>query len=250
MKKSLLFLPFLLLLVGAFISCEEVEEAGKYDNWRERGEAFVDSIKRLTGENYVATAEQADAMELGKLYAIQTTASTSEGAQYVYCKKLVKNETGERPLYTGYHSKVNAYYYGTYVNGEEFDGCFDGYSAIDRDIPIPPVKEPTVFDSFVDFEVSGVVAGWAAALQLMRMGERWMLYIPYQSGYGINDYTAPYSTNTIPGVRGKAPALAAGDVELQVSILFVIFRVVAIVRMERGIHRVDKNFLAIHLGAA
>ena len=176
MKKSLLFLPFLLLLVGAFISCEEVEEAGKYDNWRERGEAFVDSIRRLTGDNYVAT-----------------------GAQYVYCKKLVQNETGERPLYTGYHSKVNAYYYGTYVNGEEFDGCFDGYSAIDRDIPIPPVKEPTVFDSFVDFEVSGVVAGWAAALQLMRMGERWMLYIPYQSGYGINDYTAPYSTNTIPG---------------------------------------------------
>ena len=51
----------------------------------------------------------------------------------------------------------------------------------------------------VGFEVSGVVAGWAAALQLMRMGERWMLYIPYQSGYGINDYTAPYSTNTIPG---------------------------------------------------
>ena len=157
------------------------------------------SIRRLTGDNYVATAEQADAMELGKLYAIQTTASTSEGAQYVYCKKLVKNETGERPLYTGYHSKVNAYYYGTYVNGEEFDGCFDGYSAIDRDIPIPPVKEPTAFDSFVDFEVSGVVAGWTAALQLMRTGERWMLYIPYQSGYGINDYTAPYSTNTIPG---------------------------------------------------
>ena len=31
MKKSLLFLPFLLLLVGAFISCEEVEEA----DWRE-----------------------------------------------------------------------------------------------------------------------------------------------------------------------------------------------------------------------
>ena len=55
MKKSLLFLPFLLLLVGAFISCEEVEEAGKYDNWRERGEAFVDSIRRLTGDNYVAS---------------------------------------------------------------------------------------------------------------------------------------------------------------------------------------------------
>lgn len=37
MKKSLLFLPFLLLLVGAFISCEEVEEAGKYDKRTRRG---------------------------------------------------------------------------------------------------------------------------------------------------------------------------------------------------------------------
>ena len=58
MKKSLLFLPFLLWLAGAFVSCEEVEEAGKYDNWRERNEAFADSIKWLTGENYVATADR------------------------------------------------------------------------------------------------------------------------------------------------------------------------------------------------
>lgn len=199
MKKSLLFLPFLLLLVGAFISCEEVKEVGKYDNWRERNEAFADSIKRLTGENYVATAEQADAMELGKLYAIQTTASTSEGAQYVYCKKLVKNETGERPLYTGYHSNVNIYYYGTYINGEELDGNFDGYSSLDRSIPIPPVKVPTAFDSFNAFEVKTMNVGCMMALQLMRMGERWILYIPYQSGYGSSDYTPSYSSNTIPG---------------------------------------------------
>lgn len=182
-----MFLPFLLFVAGAFVSCEEVEEAGKYDNWRERGEAFSDSIKALTGENYVASPEQADAMELGKLYAIQTTASTTEGSQYVYCKKLVKNETGERPLYTGYHSKVNAYYRGTYANGEEFDGNFDGYGALDREIPIPPVKEPTVFDSFARFDVSNGISGWVTALQFMRMGERWMLYIPWQSGYGSTD---------------------------------------------------------------
>lgn len=198
MKKSLLFLPFLLFLAGAFVSCEEVEEAGKYDNWRERNEAFADSIKRLAGNNYVVTAEQADAMEPGKLYAIQTTAGTTAGAQYVYCKKLVKNETGERPLYAGYHSKVNAYYYGTFVNGEKFDGCFEGYGALDRDIPIPPVKEPTAFDSYVDFDMSGLLTGWIAALQLMRMGERWMLYIPYQSGYGTTDQTDQSGSVSIP----------------------------------------------------
>lgn len=194
-----MFLPFLLFVAGALVSCEEVEEAGKYDNWRERGEAFTDSIKALAGENYVASPEQADAMELGKLYAIQTIASTTEGSQYVYCRKLVKNETGERPLYTGYHSRVNAFYFGTYANGEEFDGNFDGYGASDLEIPIPPVKVPTTFNSFTAFSVSGVVPGWIAALQFMRMGERWMLYIPWQSGYGSSDRVDQYTGSvTIP----------------------------------------------------
>lgn len=185
MKKFLLLLPFLFFLAGVWVSCEEVEEAGKYDNWRERNEAFADSIKRLTGENYVATGEQADAMELGKLYAIQTTASTTEGMQYVYCKKLVRNAAGERPLYTGYHSMVSSFYYGTLITGDRFDGNFKGYGALDKDIPWNgTMKEPTAFDSPLSFSVSGVISGWTAALQYMRTGERWMLYIPWQSAYG------------------------------------------------------------------
>ena len=50
-RPSLLFLPFVLLLAGVFVSCEENLEAGKYDNWQERNQAFADSIKTLTGEN-------------------------------------------------------------------------------------------------------------------------------------------------------------------------------------------------------
>lgn len=184
MKKGLLFLPFLLFLASVFVACEETEEVGKYDNWRERNEAFADSIKALIGENYVVTAEDADAMELGKLYAIQTIASTSAGVQYVYCKKLVKNETGERPLYEGYHSTVSAFYHGTLITGDEFDGNFEGYTSLDADIPLDALKEPTAFDSPATFTVSGVINGWTAALQFMRTGERWMLYIPWQSAYG------------------------------------------------------------------
>lgn len=185
MKKFLLLLPFLFFLAGVWVSCEEVEEAGKYDNWRERNEAFADSIKRLAGENYVATGEQADAMELGKLYAIQTTASTTEGMQYVYCKKLVRNAAGERPLYADYHSTVSSFYYGTLITGDRFDGNFEGYGALDKDIPWNgTMKEPTAFDAPLSFSVSGVISGWTAALQYMRTGERWMLYIPWQSAYG------------------------------------------------------------------
>ena len=39
-RPFLLFLPFLLFIAGAFVACEEVEEAGKYDNWHPRNEAF------------------------------------------------------------------------------------------------------------------------------------------------------------------------------------------------------------------
>ncbi len=169
------------------VSCDEVTEATKYDNWQERNEAFIDSIKAKTGDSYVATPDAADAMELDKLYAIQIpTGGTTAGSQYVYCRKLVKNAQGERPLYTGYHSTVKAHYYGTLINGDRFDGTFEGYGAPDARIPLDALKEPTSFESPATFAVSGVIAGWTWPLQYMRRGERWMLYIPWQSGYGAS----------------------------------------------------------------
>lgn len=70
-RPFFLFLPFLLFVAGAFVACEEVEEAGKYDNWVPRNEAFIDSIKAETGNSIVASLEDAKNMEIGKLYAIK-----------------------------------------------------------------------------------------------------------------------------------------------------------------------------------
>lgn len=47
MRKRFLFLPFLLLLVSGLVSCEEVEDEGKYYDWQARNEAYIDSIKML-----------------------------------------------------------------------------------------------------------------------------------------------------------------------------------------------------------
>lgn len=184
MRRIRKILCFLLPLAALlFASCEEVQEASKYDNWQARNEAFIDSIARETGGLIIDSEEKAAAVEVGRLFAIATTAGTMSGDQYVYCKKITANPEGRRPLYT---ETVSAYYYGTLITGDKFDGNFTGYSAVDRQELNAEDKKPTEFDAPAEFAVSGMITGWTAALQLMRTGERWMLYIPYQSGYGTS----------------------------------------------------------------
>lgn len=187
-----LFFPLSLCVALCIVlaACEEVEEAGAYDNWQARNEAYIDSIASLVGTRYVATEEAALQVPVGAMFAIRTEASTSAKEQYVYCKKITANAAGQRPLYT---EAVSVFYCGTLITGDGFDGNFEGYSATDSQELDAANKAPTEFDSPSTFEVSGVVAGWTAALQLMRTGERWMLYIPYPSAYGTG------GSGSIPG---------------------------------------------------
>ena len=82
---------------------------------------------------------------------------------------------------------MSTFYYGTLINGDRFDGNFTGYSAIDTQTLDPEVRKPLDTDSPTEFGVSQVISGWTAALQLMRTGERWMMYIPYNCAYGTSD---------------------------------------------------------------
>ena len=47
-KKIYLF--SLVLLALTFTACSETEETGRYDNWRARSEAFIDSIDNISQE--------------------------------------------------------------------------------------------------------------------------------------------------------------------------------------------------------
>lgn len=204
MKRLFKTICFVLPLAALlFASCEEVQEASKYDNWQSRNEAYIDFIAGETGKVFVATLEDADRMELGRLFAIATTSGTTAGEQYVYCKKITANPEGRRPLYT---ETVSAYYYGTLITGDKFDGNFTGYSAVDRQELNAEDKKPTEFDAPAEFAVSGMITGWTAALQLMRTGERWMLYIPYQSAYGTS------GSKSIPGYSALAFDLILDDI--------------------------------------
>lgn len=197
MKKCILLLfPCLILLAGLFASCSESTEVGAYSNWQARNEAFIDSIKALNP----IQIERGDTLAVaavpeGELFSIfvQSGSTTTDKLPYIYCKKIKSNAAGRRPLYT---ESVNVFYYGTLITGKKFNGNFEGYSALDK--TYSSSKEPSEFDSTTTFTVNGGIQGFNEALQYMRTGERWMVYIPWKLGYGSTDNGSipAYSTLT------------------------------------------------------
>jgi len=93
--------------------------------------------------------------ENGKKEGVKTLPS---GLQY----KVIKAGTGKTPKAT---DTVVTHYRGTLLDGTEFD------SSIKR-------AEPATF------VVNEVIPGWTEALQLMKVGDKWQLFLPTALGYG------------------------------------------------------------------
>lgn len=167
-KKIYLF--SLVLLTLAFVSCSETEEVGKYDNWRARNEAYIDSLA-----NVYATAADKGGLERIEML-------TAPG-NYIYYKEIEKApaENTDSPKYTDY---VKVYYKGTNILGEYFDGNFTG------DNPVIDGENPDEGDSPTTiFQVSSVITGWGEVLQRMKIGDRWKVYIPWDYAYGSSGTT-------------------------------------------------------------
>jgi FKBP-type peptidyl-prolyl cis-trans isomerase len=80
------------------------------------------------------------------------------GLQY----KVLAEGTGKTPKAT---DSVTVNYRGTLIDGTEFDNAYKR-------------GQPTTF------QVGNVIRGWTEALQLMKEGSKWHLFIPPQLGYG------------------------------------------------------------------
>ena len=84
--------------------------------------------------------------------------TTPSGLQY----KVIKEGTGKTPKLT---DTVTVHYLGVLVDGTEFDSSYRR-------------GEPATFG------VDGVISGWTEALQLMKEGAKWQLFIPSNLAYG------------------------------------------------------------------
>ncbi len=90
-----------------------------------------------------------------KKEGVKTTAS---GLQY----KVITAGKGPMPKDT---DTVSVNYRGTLIDGTEFDSSYKRGEA-------------------VSFPVNGVIKGWTEALQLMKVGSKWQLFIPSNIAYG------------------------------------------------------------------
>jgi len=134
--------------------------------------AFTEISQRIQ-KVQEAAAEAASAegetflAENAKRDGVQTLES---GLQY----EVINEGAGDKP---GLDSTVRTHYHGTFISGDVFD------SSVVRDQP-------------AEFPVSGVIAGWTEALQLMPVGAKWKLYVPHHLAYGERGAGAsipPYS---------------------------------------------------------
>ncbi len=123
-------------------------------------EQKVAGAAKAAGEKFLA--------ENAKREGVKTTPS---GLQY----EVLEATIGQKPKAT---DKVKVHYEGTLTDGTVFDSSYK------RGEPIT-------------FGLNQVIAGWTEGLQLMSIGSKYKLYIPYQLGYGAQ------------GAGGSIPPYAA-----------------------------------------
>jgi len=111
----------------------------------------------LTKQDAQKNIQEGDAF-LARNKTMEGVKTLQDGLQY----KVIKAGTGPIP---GPTAKVVVNYRGTFVDGTEFDSSYRRGQ---------PIVVP----------VNGVIRGWSEALQMMRVGSKWQLFVPPQLAYG------------------------------------------------------------------
>ncbi len=92
--------------------------------------------------------------------------TTKSGLQYI----VLKEGSGAKPTR---ESTVSTHYRGKLIDGTVFDNSYEG-------------DEPTENDTPASFGVTQVIKGWTEALQLMKVGAKYRLFLPSELAYGEN----------------------------------------------------------------
>lgn len=145
------------LIRGIFEALEGKELGVTQEQLQSAMQAFSEKMQSRMAENAQRKLAVANQFleENKKKEGVQVTDS---GLQY----KVLKAGSGASPKES---DQVTVHYEGKLVDGSVFD------SSIRRGQP-------------ATFQVGGVIPGWTEALQKMKVGDKWMLFIPPALAYG------------------------------------------------------------------
>ena len=113
---------------------------------RERKQEELAAKNKRAGEDFLAANRDKEGV-----------VALASGLQY----KIIREGNGAIPKAT---DKVKVHYKGALIDGKVFDSSYGGDPA--------------------EFFVRGVIKGWTEALQLMKIGAKWQLFIPSELAYG------------------------------------------------------------------
>ncbi|MCC8144859.1 MAG: FKBP-type peptidyl-prolyl cis-trans isomerase [Bacteroidales bacterium] len=157
---------------GYIAMIEDPESAiMKVDEARPYMMTTVEKVRGEAFEKKNAKAKEENEAFLEKNKSEEGVVVLPSGLQY----KVVKEGNGPKPVAT---DKVKVDYHGTNIYGEVFD------SSIEAGEPIT-------------FELNRVIKGWTEGLQLMPVGSKYILYVPYDLAYGREAHSekiGPYAT--------------------------------------------------------
>lgn len=187
-KKYIPLILLALIAPLAMSSCSEEDDiVDEFPNWQATNEAFVDhltdSVNKLLADNPLRT----DWKRLKSWSKLNSEAGTN--ADYILVKVLESSQetNASKPLYT---DSVAVHYQGrllpstNYAEGYVFDQSYYGNFN-------PELSRPT------RMKLSELIDGFVTAVLNMQRGDRWLVYIPYQLGYGAsssNSAVPSYST--------------------------------------------------------
>ncbi|MGF1578506.1 MAG: FKBP-type peptidyl-prolyl cis-trans isomerase [Gemmataceae bacterium] len=118
-----------------------------FQKWQQEARKRVAAKNKKAGEAFLAANKKKKGV-----------VTLDSGLQY----KILKAGTGKSPKAT---DTVKTHYHGTLIDGTVFD------SSVKRQMP-------------ATFPVNGVIKGWTEALQKMKVGAKWKLFVPADLAYG------------------------------------------------------------------
>lgn len=192
MKLQFGWMSLLLLIMCAFVSCaDNVDDEEEYVDWRKKNEyAFIKQLEEAKDSIAQAREKYGDDWEAHCPWRVYRTYAQDERvngkAIDSICMKKVSGEAKSAPAF--YTDSIGVNYMLRLQPSTSYpDGKVADFSG-----PIP--NESSVFHpdfcSPSKLAVSNTVEGFTTAAMHMGEGERWLVYIPHQLGYGSTASTA------------------------------------------------------------